>query len=64
MPCVYSCQWMMELNELRVKIEKQQKKGNNSEMLGTAGTGLDEELRQLKLEGQRLREQPLETKNY
>ena len=43
-------------------IEEQQKKIDNSEMLGTAGARLEEELRQLKLESQRLSDQLLETK--
>ena len=49
-----------ELNEMQHRIEEQQKKINNSEMLGTAGARLEEELRQLKLE--RLGDQLLETK--
>ena len=36
---------------------------NNSEILGDAGARLKEELRQLKLEGQRLHEQLLISKN-
>ena len=52
----------MELNEMRGKIEEQQKKINNSEMLGTAGALLVEELRQLKLERQRIHVQILKTK--
>ena len=43
-----------ELNEMQHRIEEQQKKIDNSEMLGTAGARLEEELRQLKLESQRL----------
>ena len=39
------------LNELQQRNEEQQKKIDNSEMLGTAGVGLQEDLRQLKLEG-------------
>ena len=53
---------VMELNELQGKIEEQQKKINNSEMLGSAVARLEEELFQFKLEGQRLHEQLLETK--
>ena len=52
----------MEMNELREKNEEQQKKINNSKMLGTPGARLDEELLQLKLEGQKLDEQRLEIK--
>ena len=44
------------------RIEQQQKKIDNSEMLGTAGARLEEELRQLKIESQRLGDQLLETK--
>ena len=44
------------------KTEEQQKKIDNSEMLGTAGARLEEELRQLKLESQRFSDQLLETK--
>ena len=44
------------------RIEEKQKKFDNSEMLGTAGARLEEELRQLKLESQRLVDQLLETK--
>ena len=51
-----------ELSEMQHRIEEQQKKIDNSEMLGTAGAGLGEELRQLKLESQRLGDQLLETK--
>ena len=40
---------VMKLNELREQIEEQQKKINNSEMLGTAVARLKEELRHLKL---------------
>ena len=50
-----------ELNEMQHRIEEQQKKIDNSEMLGTAGARLEEELRQLKLESQRLGDQLLET---
>ena len=42
-----------ELSEMQHRIEEQQKKIDNSEMLGTAGAGLEEELRQLKVESQR-----------
>ena len=49
-----------ELNEMQHRIEEQQKKIDNSEMLGTAGARLEEELRQLKLESQRLGDQLLE----
>ena len=52
----------MEMNEVRKKIEEQQKKINNSEMLGTPGARLDEEPLQLKLEGKKLHEQRLEIK--
>ena len=44
------------------RIEEQQKKIDNSEMLGTAGDRLEEDLRQVKLESQRLGDQLLETK--
>ena len=44
------------------RIEEQQKKIDNSGMLGTAGTRLEEELWQLKLESQNLGDQMLETK--
>ena len=50
-----------ELSEMQHKIEEQQKKVN-SEMQGLAGAWLEEELRQLKLESQRLGDQLLETK--
>ena len=53
---------VMELNGMHQRIEEQQKKIDNSEMLGTAGDRLEEELRQLKLEKQRLSDQLLETK--
>ena len=43
-----------ELSEMQHRIEEQQKKIDDSEMLGTAGARLEEELRQLKLESQRL----------
>ena len=51
-----------ELSEMQNRIEEQQKRIDNSEMLGTAGARLEEELRQLKLEKQRLGDQLLETK--
>ena len=51
-----------ELSEMQHRIEEQQKKIDNSEMLGTTGARLEEELRQLKLESQRLGDQLLETK--
>ena len=51
-----------ELSEMQHRIEEQQKKIDNSETLGTAGNRLKEELRQLKLESQRLGDQLLETK--
>ena len=35
---------VMELNEMRQRIEEQQKKIDSSGMLGTAGVRLDEEL--------------------
>ena len=53
---------VMELKELRDKIEEQQKNTNNSEIVRTAGARLEEELRPLKLEGQKLHEQLLQTK--
>ena len=53
---------MRQLNELQVKIENQQRKINESKMLGSAGARLEEELRQLKLEDQRFNKQLLETK--
>ena len=53
---------VMELNGMHQRIEEQQKKIDNSKMLGTAGVQLEEELRQLKLESQRLSDQLLETK--
>ena len=51
-----------ELNGMHQRIEEQQKKIDNSEMLGTAGARLEEELWQLKLESQGLSDQLLETK--
>ena len=51
-----------ELSEMQHRIEKQQKKVDNSEMLGRAEARLEEELRQLKIESQRLGDQLLETK--
>ena len=45
---------VIELNGMHQRIEEQQKKIDNSEMLGTAGARLEEELRQLKLESQML----------
>ena len=42
--------------------KEQHKKIKNNEMLGTAGARFEEELWQLKLEGQRLQEQFLQTK--
>ena len=53
---------VMELNGMHQRIEEQQKKIDNSEMLGTTGDRLEEELRQLKLESQMLSDQLLETK--
>ena len=53
---------VIELNGMHQRIEEQQKKIENSEMLGTVGARLEEELRQLKLESQRLSDQLLETK--
>ena len=53
---------VMELNGMHQRIEEQQKKIDNSEMLGTAGARFKEELLQLKLESQRLSGQLLETK--
>ena len=52
----------MELNEVHQRIEEQQKKIDTSEILGTAEVWLEEELRQLKLEKQRLSDQLHETK--
>ena len=51
-----------ELGEMQHRIQEQQKKIDNSEMLGTAGARLEEELRQSKLESQKLGDQSLETK--
>ena len=51
-----------ELNRMHQKIEEHQKKIDNSEIMGTAWARLEEELRQLKLETQRLSDQLLETK--
>ena len=51
-----------ELSEMQHRTEEQQKKIDNSEMLGTAGARLEEGLRQLKVESQRLGDQLLETK--
>ena len=53
---------VMELNGMHQRIEEQQKKIDNSEMLGTGGARLEEELRQLKLVSQKLSDQLLETK--
>ena len=53
---------VMELIGMHQRIEKQQKKIDNSEMLGTAGARLEEELRHLKLESQMLSGHLLETK--
>ena len=53
-----------ELNGLRGEIQEHKNKINNSEMLETAGVRLEEELRQFKLEDQRLQEQHLETKRF
>ena len=53
---------VMDLNGMHQRIEEQQKKIDNSGMLGTAGARLEEELRQLNLESQRLSDQLLETK--
>ena len=53
---------VIELSEMHQRIDEQQKKIDNSEMLGTAGVQLEEELWQLKLESQRLSDQLLETK--
>ena len=53
---------VMKLNGMHQRIEEQQKKIDNSEMLGTSEARLEEELRQLKLESQRLSDQLLETK--
>ena len=50
-----------ELSEMQHRIEEQQEKIDNSEMQGTAWARLEEELRQLKLESQRLSDQLLET---
>ena len=51
-----------ELSDMQHRVEEQQKKIDNSEMLGTAGARLEKELRQLKLESQRFGDQLLETK--
>ena len=53
---------VVELNGMHQRIEEQQKNIDNSEMLGTAGARLEEELWQLKLESQRLSDQLLATK--
>ena len=53
---------VLELNGMHQRIEEQQKKIDNSEMLGTAGARLEEEFRQLKLKSQWLNDQLLETK--
>ena len=53
---------VIELKELRGNIEEQQKKINNSEMMGIAGALLKKELWQLTLQDERLIEQLLETK--
>ena len=53
---------VMELNEIYQRIEEKQKKIDNSKMLGTAGVRLEEELRQVKFQIQRLSDQLLETK--
>ena len=53
---------VMELNGMHQRIEEQQKKIDNSKMLELAGVQLKEELRQLKLESQRLSDQLFETK--
>ena len=53
---------VMVLKGMHHRIEEQQKKIDNSKMLGTAGARLEEELRQLKLESQMLSDQLLETK--
>ena len=51
-----------ELSEMQHRIEEQQKKIDNSEMPGIAGARLEEQLRQLKFDSQRLGDQLLETK--
>ena len=51
----------VELHEMHQRMEEHQMKTDNSEMLGTAGVRLEEELRQLELEGQKLCEQLLQT---
>ena len=53
---------VMESNEMHQRIEEQQKKIDNSEMLGIAAVRLKEELRQLKLESKWLSDQLLQTK--
>ena len=53
---------LIDLNGMHQRIEEEQKKIDNSEMLGNAGARLKEELRQLKLESQRLSDQLLETR--
>ena len=53
---------VMELNEMHHRIEEQQKKIDDREVLGTAGLRFDEELGQLKLEDKSSGDQLLETK--
>ena len=53
---------VMELNEMHQRIKEQQKKIDNSEMLGTVGFRIEKVLRQVKLESQRLSDQLLKTK--
>ena len=48
---------VQRLNEMHQRIGGQQKKIDNSEMLGTAGVCLEEELWQLKLASQKLNDQ-------
>ena len=48
---------VMQVNEQQGKIEEQQRKIDNTKMLGTARAQLEEKLRQLKLEGHSLRDQ-------
>ena len=46
---------VIELNGMHQRIGEQQKKINNSEMLGTAVARLEEELRHLKLENKKVK---------
>ena len=53
---------VMELNGMHQIVEEKQKKIDISEKLVTAGARLEEKVRQLKFESQRLSDQLLETK--